>query len=548
MRKLLAIIILIFSVDNLNSQTLQGTLEGSVSYISSQNVYVKFQSTDGISAGDTLFYSQNNKMVPVLKVTDKSSISCVCLPISSIKLNVGDKILSKAVQLSQTKTEEPVSTSVTTQNIQAIDSVVVVPLDKKKSRQKIHGNLAVASYFNTTNTVGANTQNMQYTFSLGAQNIGESRLSAECYITFYQKLDSTGRSEIKQDIFNGLKIYNLALSYEIGKSSKIWLGRKINPRISNMGAVDGLQYELKLKSFTLGALAGSRPDYRNYSFNANLLQYGAFISHDLQSKKGFMQTTLAFVQQNNSGVTDRRFAYLQHSNGLVKNLTFFGSVQFELYNKVYVPKDTVAHIDSSYKSSSAPKLSNLYLSLRYRVIRQLSFSLSYSAMNNIIYYETYKSFIDKMLEYETSQGYLFQVYAQPAKRLSIGVTAGYRFQKKDPKPSKNLNAYLTYSQIPGIGISATANFLLMETAYLSGKVYGLGISRDLVPGVLFASLNYKNVNYTYVGSDYKTLQNAVEASLYWRIYKKIAFSLYYEGTFEKIDTYNRIYGQLSVGF
>ena len=261
-----------------------------------------------------------------------------------------------------------------------------------------------------------------------------------------------------------------------------------------------------------------------------------------------MQTTLAFVQQNNSGVTDRRFAYLQHSNGLVKNLSFFGSVQFELYNKVYVPKDTVAHIDSSYKSSGVPKLSNLYLSLRYRVIRQLSFSLSYSAMNNIIYYETYKSFIDKMLEYETSQGYLFQVYAQPAKRLSIGVTAGYRFQKKDPKPSKNLNAYLTYSQIPGIGISATANFLLMETAYLSGKVYGLGISRDLVPGVLFASLNYKNVNYTYVGSDYKTLQNAVEASLYWRIYKKIAFSLYYEGTFEKIDTYNRIYGQLSVGF
>jgi hypothetical protein len=39
-----------------------------------------------------------------------------------------------------------------------------------------------------------------------------------------------------------------------------------------------------------------------------------------------------------------------------------------------------------------------------------------------------------------------------------------------------------------------------------------------------------------------------EFSLTWRIIKKLLFSVYYEGTFEKITQYHNLYAQMSMGF
>jgi len=37
--------------------------KGYISYISSQNIYVKFNNTEGISIGDSLFYQANSELV-----------------------------------------------------------------------------------------------------------------------------------------------------------------------------------------------------------------------------------------------------------------------------------------------------------------------------------------------------------------------------------------------------------------------------------------------------------------------------------------------------
>ena len=41
-------------------EEMTNVLEGTVSYISSQNIYVKFNTTEGIETGDTLFLKINN--------------------------------------------------------------------------------------------------------------------------------------------------------------------------------------------------------------------------------------------------------------------------------------------------------------------------------------------------------------------------------------------------------------------------------------------------------------------------------------------------------
>jgi hypothetical protein len=182
------------------------------------------------------------------------------------------------------------------------------------------------------------------------------------------------------------------------------------------------------------------------------------------------------------------------------------------------------------------------------VIRQLSLSASYSARQNIVYYETYKSILDQILDPETLQGYMFQASYNPIKYLSVGARVGYRFRKSDPKPSKNLYGYVTYSRIPVLKISATLSATLLETSYISGKIYSLIISRDLVAGKLYAGLGYHYVDYHYFSTESSIPQNMAEFNLNWNIYKKLCLSLNYEGTFEKINQYNRLYINITQRF
>jgi hypothetical protein len=387
---------------------------------------------------------------------------------------------------------------------------------------------------------------MRYTFSLNAKNIANSGLSAESYISFSHKNKRWG--DIKENIFNGLKIYNLSLKYEISKNAIIYAGRKINPKISNMGAVDGIQFELKTNSITTGILAGSRPDYQDYGFNTALFQYGAFINHEKMFDKVNLQTTLAFIEQKNSGITDRRFAYIQHSNTLIKNLSFFGSAEFDLYRYDLKIDSSLLVTDTLKVTDHSPKLSNLYLSVRYRFKSSLSMSLSYSTHQNIIYYESYKSFIDQLLESETQQGYLLQLSYRPMKKLSVGATGGYRFRKSDPRPSKTLYAYATYSRIPFVNISATLSATILETSYLNGNIFGLSMSRDIIRSKLSGTFTYRFIDYKYAGSGTNLIQHTGEIGLNWKIIKKLSCSFYYEWTFDTRYLFNRFYVQLSKSF
>jgi len=543
MKHLLPVFLLLFLGSGLMGQTLGVALEGSVSYVTSQNVYVKFQSTESITVGDTLFMIKEAQMIPVLIVKDLSSISCVCTPISKKQLSVADKISTRKKIAKPEKTDVVAVVPV----VPAIESLIISQdiISVKKElpqelKQKISGRIAVSSYSNFSN-VSDFSQRMRYTFSLNAQNISNSKLSAEAYISFVHKYKEW--SEVKDDIFNGLKIYSLSANYAFNKNNNIWLGRKINPKLSNVGAIDGIQYETRFKSITAGLFAGTRPDYMNYSFNAKLLQYGGYLGHDYANKKGgSTQTSVAFVEQKNNGNTDRRFAYLQHSNSLLPNLYFFGSIEFDLFNKVLNTQD------STYTQDNTPNLSNLYVSIRYKVIKQLSLSLSYSNRQNIVYYETYKTIIDQLLEESTMQGYMFQVNCHPAKKISFGANAGYRFGKQDPRPSKNLYSYFTYSSVPWINASATASATFLETSYLNGAIYSLGLSRDLVPGKLYGGLGYRYVNYKFVNSEDPLKQNMAEMNLTWRVMKKLSCSVNYEGTFEKGRNYERIYVNLTQRF
>ena len=76
MKKLTIILWGLFLFIGLKGQTQTDNLVGKVSFVSSQNIYVRFKSCEGISVGDTLYITEGNSLVPALIVNSMSSVVC----------------------------------------------------------------------------------------------------------------------------------------------------------------------------------------------------------------------------------------------------------------------------------------------------------------------------------------------------------------------------------------------------------------------------------------------------------------------------------------
>ena len=523
------------------SQTSHEVLNGKVSFMSSQNIYVKFDNTDGIRVGDTLFITQDMKLIPALIVNSISSISCVGTPLNKDKFALSDPIVARKreTKISREKTGFD-SKNAISPNDEAIHAAFIKQKENN-SRERFDGRFALSSYTNASSSY-TSSERLRYNLTMNAEHIGNSNLSAETYISFTHLLSFPGRSTDWTGLSNALKIYSLALKYEISKTSTISFGRKIYNNLSNIGAVDGLEYENAGKNFTFGAVVGSRPDYFDYSFNPKLLQFGAFVSHNLHNDNGLMQTTLAVFDQLNKMKTDRRFAYLQHTNSLLKNVDLFSSFEVDLYGFV------------NNKLTSTFDLTSAYISLRFKPWDNLSTSLSYDARKNIYYYETFpQNKIDSTLDKETRQGFRYNIMYRPFKYFVWGGNAGYNLKSLTTGESMNANSFLTYTQLP-FNIYGTLSATVLKTPYLkSMTVYGILLNRDFSSGKVNAQIEYRIGKFIYTNNPtIPTNQNIGAMSLFWRVAKKTTLSVNFEGTMETNNgvknNYASIYFNISQRF
>jgi hypothetical protein len=536
MRNIILGFLIIWLGGIINAQTDNKLLVGKVSYISSQNVYVKFESTKNIQVGDTLFLQKDNKYIPALIVSNLSSTSCVCNLISKTTLTVSFQVyaISHKPELAGDKVLKEVIPS-NRDTLKVIpDSATENTVKKTRFKQKISGNITATSYSYNSTITDVNPTRYQYSLSVNARNIGNSMLSAECYASFRHEKDKW--ELVQQNMYQALKVYNLSVKFDNDKNTKIVLGRKTNPKVSNIGAVDGIQYEGKMNNYFIGAFAGSRPNYKDYGIDFNLPQFGAYLGHNYMNSKGEMQNTLAIVEQMNETKTDRRFAYFQHSNTLIKNLYFFGTVEFDLYKNIdNKPENTINR-------------SSIYMILNYKLLKRLTLSTSFDIRENVIYYETYKSYINQLLEIEARKGLSFQANYRTPKYLMFGFKTGYRFPNSNSKETRNLYGYITFSNIPAIKLTTTISANYLETSYVNGKIFNVNLNRDFFKGVLYTDCGYQLVDYSYSSSDVTTMQHIINLSINLRILRNNTFSVNYEKTFEKQDQLSRMTFQIRLRF
>jgi len=512
--------------------------KGRITFQSSQNTYINFTNTEGIKEGDTLFVKQKNKLLPVIIVKYLSATSCAGENTSLLKL-IGDEVIIAfinekivdAIKEIDLKSVEIKSDSMKAENI---PQVKISNSKKYIPEKNYYGRFSIQSISSLANTGSADdVQRWRYSFSFNKTEFLDPKLSFSSYIIFAYSANKW--SEVKSNINNSLKIYDLTLSYKPDNKTTFWLGRHLNSKIGNIGASDGMQVERQLGDFYAGLFIGSRPNYTDYSYNIKLFEYGGYLGRSDKIDDGHMENVIGAFQQTNSMKTDRRFLYFQHSNTLISRTNFFFSTEVDLYKK------------ENNNGKSTFSLTSFYLSLRVAPSRLISFSTSYDARRNVIYYETYKFLIDTLFQNELRQGLRFSTNIRPTNNLFVGLNTGYRFKSGDMKPSKNYGGYISYSNLPLLGITPSFNFTKIISSYVDGTDVGGKLSKYLSDGINF-SVGYRRLTYQYTSISNQIEQNIIASDISILLFKNLNLSINYEGVFEKANTYSRFFIDLTTRF
>ncbi len=529
---LVGLSILIFE-GTLFAQKTGEVREGKVTFVSSQNIYVEFKLTEGIFENDTLWLVIDGKEIPAILVNFISSKSVAGSKIGAVKIEK-DQIL-KAYPSFVKKEEEKIETDTTKEKFvykKGKNDLGNTPLIQKKNYR---GRFSVQSSTDMSNMSGApGYQRWRYAFSFNADKIDGSGVSFSSYTTFSYLTSDWGREG--HDLGRKLKVYDLKLQYEIDSLSFINAGRFIYRKISSIGAIDGFLYEKSFdKKWSAGVFAGSRPNLLDYGYNFKLFQFGAYGAHTDSLGTGTMENSFGIVNQTNDFKTDRRYIYLQHVSNPFNSLSFFASSELDLY--------TV----EAGEGKTKPNLTNFFLSARYAFSREYNVNLSFDVRKNVIYYESYKTFIDSVLINETMQGLRIGFNSTAIKNVSVSVRAGFRNMGNDKRASSDYGASFYFTSLPYVAGYMGVNISYLKSVFVDGFNYGVAYSRDLFEDV-FGTLGFRRIDYKFPTGNSTIAQNILSLDLNWTISKQFDLSFNYEGVFEETSTFSRIFVDFTTRF
>lgn len=504
----------------------QGTspLKGEVTYITAQNVYVRFEATGPIEVRDTLTMGSDAR--PCLVVSAKSSSSVVASPLAGYTPNKGDVIyFAPSRRVEAPEEEEKVEAAIVTEEPEEEEG----PTYERK--ETIRGRVTFSNY-QIMASERDNRNRIMGRLWLDAENISHSRLSFELQANYRQTLQA-GQDTAKR-YFN---VYNLAASYAAPGDWNFTLGRSINPKIASVGAIDGLQIEKTLGNYQIGAIIGSRPDQITSYPNPKLLEYGGYLSLTNQSQKVYAQTTLGVMEQRNRGEIDRRYLYLQHSSNLYRNLSLFSSAELDLFQSV------------NGVAQNSLRLTNLYLSATYRIGKWASLMASYDSRRRVLYYETFLTEIERLLSEDLArQGVRLRLGLRPVKNLHLNAGYSRRFQGDQQNRSNNLQGSLSYRNLPWVGGRISLAYNWNQSNYLTSKVSSVRYERDLIADKLDFEAYYRLIDYVYLNSTNNRIQHYYGLTVSFHPAPKWRFGLTGERTDFNQESNYRVYVRISRRF
>jgi hypothetical protein len=509
-------------------------LIGEVTFTTSENVYLRFNSNDLLQLNDTIYTADDSGNQPCLILIQKSSVSVLAERIGDCHVNKGDQVVyyyqkPKEKKKDKPQEETPEVPANEQEETEQASEQEPEEAETNKILKGIDGRVSLANY-TTTGEGDVNSRSMAR-LSLNAENIGGSRFSFYNYAHYrYNSINRNDR--IQTD--DRLNFYEFVVKYEPDSSVTLSLGRDINNRMMSVGAVDGLQGEKRWKKLFAGAVVGSRPDPFDYSLNLDLFQYGAYagVFHD---KNQFSNTTVGAMEQRNGGEVDRRYFFMQHRSSLTKKLNLFATAEMDLYSK-----------DTLDNKSTNIRPTNLYMSLNYRVTTKLSLMASYDLRKNRILYESYAENLDVLTQNDPYRhGYRLRANYRITNKIYTGVSMSHRAQSNGANNFSNMNVFLSFSDLPYIGGRWSNTWSINRNEYFIYNSISTRYTRDFFRDKLTVSPYARYLSYNYQQTSFDPFsQIYVGLDTYYEITDNLSLGLVYEYSSRRSNNYHRFNTQL----
>lgn len=440
--------------------------EGEVTYISHDNIYVRFITAVNINVGDTLWMSTDDVAQPAMIVAQRSSISVVGQALPGVQIEVGQVMEHRheviVPELPPAKLIDPVKAPEPAQRTWA----------QSRGRFRWTGATYVtgANNLRIVNRINWHHEfeNIPLTIDLqGSQNMQRMTVG-----------DSTYR------IGKG-NPHRFAATYHITPDASVGLGRQRVRALSSLGVLDGLHYEHNLGNWQVGGVVGFRPDLVTYKVNPSQFQAGLYGQYDHRQGSTRIKQSLGLMEQRVGSGIDRRFLYYQGS-ATMGDWRIFGSTNVDLYE----------NFDSA-QARTTFQPNSIYLSANYRINDQWQVFTSWDSRQRIIFYETYDHELEQILaDQRALQGLRLRLQYQRDDhwRFNLG---GHLHSQLNSNMAVMLQAGADYRNVPIIGghLSMQGQFgtaNAMNTSFLSLR-YRRSALNNRLHGSLYARSMMTNI-------------------------------------------------------
>ncbi len=481
----------------------------SVTYISSENVYLDGGKDAGINVGDTLTLWRERVKVAEIKVLYTAEHTASAKLLGVIKNpQIGDQV---SLQKSQIIPAE-VQTSI----------VLAQPPTPEISRKepsrvsavRISGNVALQWYQfldNSPNRRDFDQPALRLNFK--AQNLWNSNYNLRIRLrsNYNHRIYNSGSTSGQREWRN--RIYEISFSYDdLQAPFNFRAGRIISNAFSGVGYIDGalLQYNFA-DSYHLGIFAGAQPQWQYSDFQPTRQKYGLYTTYHKGRSvtDSRLEATLALVGEYHYTAISREYVYLQSSYANGQHFSIYQNAEIDV-NRYWRKEKTGRNVN----------VSSLILSGNFYITGFLSTSISYDQRQNFYTYEQ-RTLADSLFDNASRQGLRSTVYWRIKSNLRFTVNAGFRQSIKGSGSTYSWAGQLIHSNLLFRGLMLSARLAGYSNPYTRGYNPSLLIGKSFSRG---HSVNIEYGNYFYtldINDSYHTnhwLRSTLQFVLPWHLY------------------------------
>ncbi len=527
MRKALAILLCIV-VGAATAQERE--VRGKVTYIAAGAVYTSLGRDEGIQDSTLLSVLLNEDTVAVIKVFAVSTRSSAGRVVFAIREpRIGDNIVGKVVVESISKEESEREKVDSIHSSSKPTAAVLAKSDTQSEFINIRGRVGAQYFMSLYSNPDFNLRQAGIVMNVRG-GLTQVPLRFDLYANL-RTMSLGRRSPFSTGSRNQSRIYGFAASYD-DTSTVVSLGRIIPGFAPSIGYIDGALFSQRAGEFTFGTSFGFQPGFSLRGISSDYKKIAFFAQYN-PAAAGTI--SLAYARTYFRSAIDREATSIL--GNLVVSSTFF----------VYFNSEFDLRKKSGSDFILSPRLTNLYVNLNYRAIRNLSIGVGVDASRPYYNFETIRSVPDSLLVNGLRSGITLSLNWMLPGGMTLYNTYNPRTSEDGFGREYSNYSSFNFNNLLSSGVNLRTHLNLNVSRYTKTTGYGISVQRT-IERLVDVTLRFNRSNFRISQSGLKNSSTTLGAD----ILVFLSRSLSLLATYDRLDGYgsvsNAVFTELSVRF